>query len=91
MNLYKKCNAKLYSFLVTDTTLASDNPSRMKDSFLKYEFLTGEEILPFDQSRKIEQAKFTYSPLDKLFGKQIKTIEDQEEKQRKVLEKHGKN
>ena len=26
MNLYKKCNEKLYSFLVIDTTLASDNP-----------------------------------------------------------------
>ena len=25
----------------------------------KYEFLTGEEILPSDQSRIIEQAKFT--------------------------------
>ena len=25
MNLYKKCTAKLYSFLVTDATLASDN------------------------------------------------------------------
>ena len=25
-NLYKKCTAKPYSFLVTDATLASDNP-----------------------------------------------------------------
>ena len=25
INLYKKCTAKPYSFLVTDTTLASDN------------------------------------------------------------------
>ena len=29
----------------------------------KYEYLTGEEILPFDQKRLIEQARFTYSPL----------------------------
>ena len=29
----------------------------------KYEYLTGEEILPSDQSRIIEQAKFAYSPL----------------------------
>ena len=29
----------------------------------KHEFLTGEEILPSDQSRIIEQAKFTYFPL----------------------------
>ena len=33
----------------------------------KYQFLTGEEILPSDQSRIIEQAKFTYSPLRKTF------------------------
>ena len=31
----------------------------------KYEYVTGEEILPSDQSRIIEQAKFTYSPLAK--------------------------
>ena len=43
----------------------------------KYECLTGEEILPFEQSRMVEQAKFTYSPLGKAFEKQIKTVEDQ--------------
>ena len=47
----------------------------------KYEYLTGEEILSSDQSRIIEQAKFTYSPLSKAFKKQIKTIEDQGIKQ----------
>ena len=31
----------------------------------KYENLTGEKILPSDQSIIIEQAKFTYSPLSK--------------------------
>ena len=36
----------------------------------KYEFLTREEIFPSDQSRIIEQAKFTYSPLGKAFEKQ---------------------
>ena len=48
----------------------------------KYEYLTGEEILPSDQSRIIEQAKFTYSPLGKAFGKQIKglTIKDRNNK-----------
>ena len=44
----------------------------------KYECLTGEEILPPDQRRMIEQAKFSYSPLGKTFEKQIKTIEDNE-------------
>ena len=29
----------------------------------KYEYLTGEEILPSDQQQIMEQAKFTYSPL----------------------------
>ena len=42
----------------------------------KYQFLTGKEILPSDQSRIIEQAKFTYSPLGEYspFQKQTKTI-----------------
>ena len=31
----------------------------------KYEYLTGEEMLPSDQSRTIEQAKFAYSSLVK--------------------------
>ena len=30
INLYKKCTAKPYSFLVIDTTLASDNPLRFR-------------------------------------------------------------
>ena len=36
----------------------------------KYEYLTGEEILPSDKSGIIEVAKFTYSPLAKAFEKQ---------------------
>ena len=47
----------------------------------KYEYLTGEDILPSNQQQIIEQAKFTYSPLGKEFDKQIKTIEDQGQKQ----------
>ena len=31
----------------------------------KYEYLTGEQIVSYYQSRIIEQAKFTYSPLRK--------------------------
>ena len=46
----------------------------------KYEYLTGEDILPSNQ-QIIEQAKFTYSPLGKAFEKQIKTIEDKGQKQ----------
>ena len=47
----------------------------------KYEYLTGEEILPSNQQQIIQQAKFTYSPLGKAFEKQIETIEDQGKKQ----------
>ena len=47
-------------------------------------------LLPY-QSRMIELAKFTYSPLEKSFEKQIKTIEYQEEKQIKALNEHVKD
>ena len=56
----------------------------------KYEFLTGEEILPSDHGRKIEQAKFTYSPLGKAFEKQAKTIEEQGETQMDVVVNQSK-
>ena len=49
--------------------------------FNKYEYLTGEEILPSNQKQMIQQAKFISSPLGKTFEKQVKTIEDQGEKQ----------
>ena len=49
----------------------------------KYEYLTGEDILPSTQQQITEQVKFkfTYSPLGKAFEKQTKTIEDQGQKQ----------
>ena len=37
----------------------------------------------------IEQARFTYFSLGKAFEKQVKTIENQGEKQKKPLEDHG--
>ena len=51
----------------------------------KYEYLTGEEMLPSNQRQIIEQAKFAYSPLGIAFVKQIKTIKDQEIKQVEAL------
>ena len=39
-----------------------------------------------DQSRIIEQARFTYSPLGKAFEKQTKTVEEQGKKQVEALE-----
>ena len=51
----------------------------------KYEYLSGEEILPSSNQQIIEQARFTYSPLGKACDKQIKTIEDQGKKQVEAL------
>ena len=51
----------------------------------KYEYLTDEDILPSNQQQIIEQANFTYSPLEKAFEKQIKTIDDQSQKQVEAL------
>ena len=56
----------------------------------KYEYLTGQNILPSNQKQIIEQAKFTYSPLGKAFDKQIKTIEDSGQKQVDAFEKQIK-
>ena len=100
-------------FLVTDISLASDNPLSFRGNLLeriqqlimtigekirdkklqydihreaanlsalpsgkidKYEYLTGKEILPSDQSRKILQAKSTYYSLRKAFEKQRKQL-----------------
>ena len=52
----------------------------------KYEYLTGEEILPSNQQQIIPQTKFAYSPLGKALEKQIKTIEDQGKKQVKAIQ-----
>ena len=49
----------------------------------KCECFRCEKILPPDQRRVLEQAKFTYSSLSKAFKNQIKTIEYQREKTNK--------
>ena len=51
----------------------------------KYEYLTGEDILPCNQQHIIKQTKVTYSSLGNAFEKQIKTIEDHGEKQINAL------
>ena len=56
----------------------------------KYEYLTGEEILPSNQQQITEQAKFTYFPLGKALEKQVKTIKDQGEKQVKAIQDNKK-
>ena len=35
MKIYKKCTAELYSLLINDTTLPSDNPLRLRKNLLK--------------------------------------------------------
>ena len=55
----------------------------------KYEYLTGEDILPSNQQQIIEQAKCTDSSLGKAFEKHIKTIKDHGEKQIKAIQDQG--
>ena len=43
------------------TREAEKIPALLADKIDKYEYLAGEETLPPDQIRVIEQAKFTYS------------------------------
>ena len=52
----------------------------------EYEYLTSEDILRSNQQQVTQQVRFTYSLLGKAFKKQIKTIEDQSQKQVEVLE-----
>ena len=60
----------------------------------KFEYLTGEEIGPFNQRQIIGQAKFAYSPLEKNFEKQtgkhvdaIKSLDTSNDKLRTYLQK----
>ena len=75
------------------------------NKFNKYEYLTGDKILPSNQKQMIEQAKLTYSPLGKAFEtnknnwrtrkKQIYTLKDLKDtlqkKQKKIRAKNYKN
>ena len=60
---------------------AAEISAKSSGKLHKYEYLTGEDILPSNQQQMIEQAKFTYPPWGKAFEKQIKTIEDHGKKQ----------
>ena len=77
----KISDEKLQSDINREAAKISALSSRTID---KYEFLTGEEVLPPDQRRVIAQAKFAYSPLGKTFEKQTKTVEDQGKNQIKL-------
>ena len=41
--------------------------SKLSGKFRKFEYLTGEDILPSNQQQIKEQARFTFSPLGKAF------------------------
>ena len=65
---------------------ASKISTLSSNKFNKYEYLTGEEILPSNENQMIEQVKFIYTPLRKAFEKHIKAIENQGEKQIKAIQ-----
>ena len=52
--------------------------------FDKYEYLIGDEILPFNRQQIIEQAKFTYSLLEKLLSNKQKQLKIKEENKLKL-------
>ena len=57
----------------------------------KYEYLTGEKTLPSNQKQTVEQAKFIYSPLGKVFEKQTKKLKIKEKNKQKQLKNKEKN
>ena len=46
---------------------AAEISAKSSGNLHKYEYLTGEDILPSNQQQMIEQTKCTYSPLGKAF------------------------
>ena len=67
MTLDNKINDEQLQYDINRETAITSTLSSGKID--KYGLLTGEEILSFDQSRIIEEAKFTYSLLVKAFEK----------------------
>ena len=60
----------------------------------EHEYLAGVKILPSDQSRMVEEAKFIYSPLQNVSKNKQKKIEDPAKKRRwrrKTNLKHRSN
>ena len=49
----------------------------------KYEYFTGEEILPSNQKQIIEKSKFTYSLLGKAFEKRLRIKEKKKSNSKK--------
>ena len=66
---------KLQYYINTEASKISALSSDKAD---RYEYLTGEEILPSNKKQIIEKAKFTYFPLAEAFEKQIKKLKTNE-------------
>ena len=64
-----KIRDKDYNMILTESKV-SVLPSGKID---KYEYLTGEQVLPFDQNRRTEQTNSTYL----LLGKALLTIKEE--------------
>ena len=67
---------KSYSMILIEKPISA----LLSGKIHKYEYLTGEDIVPSNQQQIIEQASFTYSYLGKAFEKQVNTIEEQGKK-----------
>ena len=62
-----------YNMMLTDINIEAAIISALSSGKIdKNEYLTVEEMMPSDESKVIEQTKFTYSPLGKAFEKEIK-------------------
>ena len=72
---------------------AAKIPALSSSKMEKYEYLTCEEILPSHQSRIIEWAKFTYSPLEIALEKQrqLKTKEKNKSIYRQLSDTYQKS
>ena len=88
MNINNKIRDKKLQYDINSATKTSALSSCKMD---KYEYLKGKEIFPQKQHRIIKQAKSTYSLLRKALAKQVKTIGQQGEQQRKALTSREKN
>ena len=78
-----KLEMKKYNTILTEKEQKYWNYHQGKTD--KYEYLTGQKILPSDHSRVTEQTKFTYYLLGKAFEKQIKTVENHDENLTKTI------
>ena len=65
----KRLEMKNYNMISTEKQQIYQHHQVSGKTLDKYEYLTVEETLSPDQSRVIEKAKFTFSPLGKAFEK----------------------